>query len=157
MQLISSWSSLLTRSVAVLALSTMAGAECYPIEEAPKRMGQMACITGKIYSVKHGKNIWYLDFCEDYKTCPFTVIVFDRDLKDPEKLEAFEGHTIKIYGPVVNYNGRAEIVLKLEQQLTGEPGGYANNLVPKEKSQPRPPRPAGAGSDLRWGSRHRRR
>ncbi|HZQ93192.1 MAG TPA: hypothetical protein VFA60_15475 [Terriglobales bacterium] len=144
----------------MLALCTMAAAaECFPIEEAPKRIGQMACITGKIYSVKHGKNIWYLDFCEDYKTCPFTVVVFDRDLKDPEKLEAFEGHTIRIYGPIVNYKGRAEMALKLEQQLSGEPGGYANNLVPKQKAQPHAPRPQGTGGfeHGRWPAKKRPR
>jgi hypothetical protein len=155
---IPSINSLLTRGAVLLALSTMAAAgDCFPIEEAPKRIGQMACITGKIYSVKHGKNLWYIDFCEDYKKCPFTVIVFDRDLKDSEKLESFEGHTMRIYGPIIDYKGRAEMVLKLEQQLTGEPGGYANNLVPKEKAQPHAPRPEGSGSPLRWGSRHRKR
>ena len=133
----------------LLAAGAARAADCLPIEEAPKHVNQMKCVTGRIVRVNHGKNIWYLDFCEDYKNCPFSVVVFERDLKDAEKLKSFEGKIMRIYGPVEEYHGHTQMVLKLEQQLSGEPGPYADNLVRKKKPDPMPPVPRSAGV-RRW-------
>ena len=135
---------------AVLTLgSVCSAAECFSIEEARKHVGQMACVTGKVLKVGKGRSTWYLDFCEDYKECPFTVVVFERDLKDTEKLQAFAGHTIRIYGPIKEYEGHAEIILKMEQQLSGEGGTYTEKLKDKPHRDRMAPVPRGAGMGRR--------
>ncbi len=133
--------------VAALACSPLSSvaADCLSIDEAPKNIGQMACVTGKVLKVGESRSTYYLDFCSDYRRCPFSVVIFKKDIKDAKLLEQFPGMVIRIYGPIQEYRGRPEIVLKLEQQLSGEPGPYADALVPRQKKDRRAPIPPGAG------------
>lgn len=119
--------------------------DCLSIDEAPKHIGQMACVTGKVLKVGETRSTHYLDFCSDYRRCPFSVVIFKKDIKNPKMLEEFPGHTIRIYGPIQEYRGRPEIVLKLEQQLSGEPGPYADALAPRPKRDRQPPVHPGSG------------
>lgn len=106
---------------AVLLFTSLAGAECIPIEKAKDKIGSNACVTGKVYHIGHsGKGTTFLDFCEDYKNCPFVVVIFARDLKDVGDVSQLEGKVIEISGKVEEYNGRAEIVLKDVKQLRGD-------------------------------------
>jgi hypothetical protein len=52
-------------------------------------------------------------------SCPFTVVVFPRDLKDVGDVRRLTGHVIEIHGPVKLYDGRAEIILNRVGQVTG--------------------------------------
>jgi hypothetical protein len=107
--------------VLLLALITVASAECIPIDKAKDKVGSNACVTGKVLHIGRGKSgTTFLDFCEDYKNCPFVVVVFARDLKDVGDVSQLEGKLIEISGKVEDYNGRAEIVLKDIKQLHGE-------------------------------------
>jgi hypothetical protein len=116
---------------AVLLLTALASAECIPIEKAKDKIGSNACVTGKVYHIGHsGKGTTFLDFCEDYKNCPFVVVIFARDLKDVGDVSQLEGKTIQISGKVEEYNGRPEIVLKDVKQLRGE----AANIPPLPKT-----------------------
>jgi len=126
--------------------------ECIPFEKAKDHVGEAVCVTGKIVNVGHSKSTWYLDFCEDYKDCPFVVVVFERDLKDPEKLKQLEGQTIRIFGPIKLYKGRPEIVLWHEHQLTGEPSAETakeRQTAYKKKRDPMAPMPRASGMDRR--------
>ncbi len=106
---------------AVLLFSALAFSECIPIEKAKDKIGSNACVTGKVYHIGHTKSgTTFLDFCEDYKNCPFVVVIFARDLKDIGDVGQLEGKTIEISGKVEEYNGRAEIILKDVKQLHGE-------------------------------------
>ena len=51
--------------------------------------------------------------------CPFTVVVFSRDLKDVGDIRRLTGRMIEIKGPVKLYDGRAEIILNRISQITG--------------------------------------
>ena len=136
--------------IVVFGAAIQAAADCLPIEQAPKKVGQMQCVTGKVLNVNHTKGAWYLNFCDDNTKCPFSVVVFERDLKDAEKLKVFEGKTIRIYGPIQEYHGRTEMTLKLEQQLSGEPGPYADALMPRQHKDRMPPVPNSAGTRRTW-------
>lgn len=120
------------RATALLfTMSTLANAECISIDKAKDKIGSNACVTGKVYKIGSSKNgTRFLDFCEDYKTCPFVVVVFARDLRDVGDVSQLEGKTIEISGKIVEYNGRAEIVLKDVKQLRGE----ASNIPPVPKT-----------------------
>lgn len=110
------------RLAAVLCLLTSSAAgACIPFTEAPDKIGHEVCVAGTVLKVAEGKRgTWFLDFCEDYTKCPFTVVVFARNLRDVGDVRQLAGKQIEIFGKVKLYNGRAEIILKDARQLHGE-------------------------------------
>ena len=64
--------------------------------------------------------VHFLDFCEDFRVCPFTVVVFPGDLKRVGDVRQLQGKQIEIEGEVKGYDGRAEIVLQGLGQLRGD-------------------------------------
>jgi hypothetical protein len=119
------------RSVMILALSTVAYAgDCIPIQQASEHVGETKCVSGKVVRVKVGTGgAHFLDFCEDQTACPFTVVVFGRDLKDVGDVRQLAGRMIEIKGPVKLYDGRAEIILNRVGQITG--GAAMIPVLPK--------------------------
>jgi hypothetical protein len=102
-------------------LSLPSTAECIPFHEARNHIGETRCVTGKVLRVQRGNGgVHYLDFCEDYRVCPFTVVVFPRDLRQVGDVRQLQGRTVEIHGSVKLYDGRAEIVLRQFKQLSGE-------------------------------------
>jgi len=78
--------------------------------EAKKHISETRCVSGKVLRVKEGnRGVTFLDFCEDYLVCPFTVVVFPSDLKHVGDLRQLQGKMVEIHGPVKEYDGRAEI------------------------------------------------
>ena len=111
---------MLRRSVPVLLMvfPLCAAADCIPFSDARKHVGTTQCVRGTVLRVKTGnRGVTFLDFCEDYRTCPFTVVVFPGDLKHVGDVRGLKGRTVEIKGAVREYDGRAEIVLKRPQQL----------------------------------------
>ena len=96
-----------------------AAADCIPMEQAREHIGSNVCITGKILNVTGARGVRFLNFCEDYRTCPFTVVVFNRDLRDVGDVYQLKGRNIEIHGVVKLYDDRPEIILKRPRQLTG--------------------------------------
>lgn len=96
-------------------------ASCIPFSDAGKHVGETRCVTGKVVRVKSGsKGVTYLNFCEDYRVCPFTVVVFASDLKHVGDVRQLQGKVIEVNGPVKEYDGRAEIILRQARQLSGD-------------------------------------
>lgn len=101
--------------------TTETPAECSSFTEAKKHLGQKSCIRGEVLRVEHSsEGMSYLNFCEDFRTCPFTVVIFAEDLHHVGGVETLVGRTIEIRGKVRDYDGRAEIVLQDAKQLGGE-------------------------------------
>ncbi len=116
--------------VLVLLGSLAASAACISIEEAAKEIGETACVTGKVLKVAQIESgMYFLDFCTDYRNCPFTVVVFPKDVPNVGNVKLLEGKTIEITGKIESYRGRAQIVLKDKRQLKGETAKLAP--VPK--------------------------
>ena len=138
-------------------LRTLCGADCISFSEAQNHLGETRCVTGKVFGVQQGaKGVHYLDFCEDYRVCPFSVVIFASDLRQIGDIRQLRGRTIEIHGEVKGYDGRAEIILSQARQLKGDAGripplpknydvekrGHysAGTLIrPKTKQQPRKP------------------
>jgi endonuclease YncB( thermonuclease family) len=86
--------------------------------EAPNHVGEYACVSGKIdhvYTSQRGTV--FLDFCPDYKTCPFGVVIFNEDAHKFPNPEQYEGKTLEITGLIKSYQGRPEIVLNTPDQI----------------------------------------
>jgi hypothetical protein len=104
----------------ILFLNSFAWCDCLPIAEARKHVGEVKCVTGKVVKVKPGaRGVHFLDFCDDFRLCPFTVVIFPGDLKSVGDVRQLEGRMIEVHGQVKEYDGRAEIVLEEYRQLGG--------------------------------------
>lgn len=114
--------SALTRISSMWLLSASAlAATCIPFDQAQRHIGESQCVTGKVLRVaagEHGEH--YLDFCEDYRLCSFSVVVFSHDLKNVGDVRQLAGKVVEIHGDVKEYADRAEIVLESRKQLSGE-------------------------------------
>ena len=70
-------------------------------------------MTGKVVRVETGsRGVTYLDFCDNYRLCSFSVIVFSHDLKNIGDVRQLTGKLVEIRGEVKEYEDRAEIVLE---------------------------------------------
>ncbi len=107
-------------ATSLLFASSAFAADCISIEQAAKRVGLNACVTGKVLKVGHSKGTTFLDFCEDVQACPFVVVIFASDLRDVGDVEKLAGKEIQLSGRIEEYDGRAEIILKDVKQLRGE-------------------------------------
>jgi hypothetical protein len=106
---------------AILALQIRAGAACLSIADAAKNIGRTTCVAGRVLKVANSPSgNSFLDFCEDYTRCPFTVVIFGGDMRDVGDIRKLEGKDIEIYGKIQLYGGRAEIILRNGRQLRGE-------------------------------------
>jgi len=109
--------------IVALLFPAISAADCIAITEAKKHVGETRCVSGKVLRVKEGnRGVTFLDFCEDYLVCPFTVVVFPSDLKHVGDVRQLQGRMVEIHGPVKEYDGRAEIVLERAGQLAGDAG-----------------------------------
>jgi DNA/RNA endonuclease YhcR with UshA esterase domain len=105
-----------------LLVSTVAAGDCVSITAARKYLNDSVCVTGKVVkvAVSQRSGTHFLNFCDDYRNCPFSVVVFARDLPRVGNVRWLEGKTIEIYGKVKDYKGQAEIILSDVRQLKGE-------------------------------------
>jgi len=107
--------------LAAFLIATPAGAECLDYTQAARHIGDDACITGKVVAVNRSDSgTFFVNFCRDYRTCPFSIVVFSDDLRDVGDIRKLEGKKIEIHGHIQTYDGRPEIILKDIRQLRGE-------------------------------------
>ena len=138
----------------LLLSASLATAKCLPLEEAGKHVGDTACVAGKVLTVTQSPNgAWFLNFCQDYRECPFTVVTFSRDLRDVGDVRYLAGKEVEVHGKIKLYQGRAEIILRERRQLHGESaklpplpndyddarhGSYSARQFASSKSSPKP-------------------
>lgn len=85
--------------------------------EAPNHIGEYACVVGRVDHVSKPKETTFLNFCPNYKTCPFGAVIFSSDSHKFPNPEQYEGQTVGITGLIKSYKGRPEIVLKEPGQI----------------------------------------
>ena len=130
------------------------GADCIPFTDAPKKVDENVCVTGKVVKVSSSSRsgTQFINFCENYKKCAFSVVVFPRDLEKVGDVRALEGKTIEIHGRIKEYKGQAEMVLEDIKQLSGPvtklpplPKNYdvenQGKYSPGQFSEPKKPNP----------------
>ena len=108
-----------------------ASQNCVPIAEASKHVRKQTCVTGTVVRVEDGSHgVTFLDFCPEYRTCPFTVVVFPGDRRKIGDVHQLQGRIVTIQGRIEEYDDRAEIILHHAKQL-GESAKLLTAL-PKE-------------------------
>lgn len=90
----------------------------YTYAEAGGHIGETALVTGTIVEVfTSATNTTFLDYCANYKTCPFTAVIFSSDKSKFPNLFQYQGKEIMIKGEIKTYQGRAEIILSDPSQI----------------------------------------
>lgn len=86
---------------------------CVDIRNAGPLVGTSGCVSGlvlRVYAARTGNT--FLDFCQDYRTCPFSSVIFSADKAKFGNLESLQGRRVEIRGDVVSFHGHAEIVIR---------------------------------------------
>ena len=69
----------------------------------------------KVFTSRGGNT--FLDFCEDYRNCPFTSVIFSSDKGKFGDLGSLAGRQVEIRGPITAYQGRPEIIIHDPEQI----------------------------------------
>jgi hypothetical protein len=102
------------RGVAVFPRKT----GCVDFRQASLHTGENGCVTGRVLRVFTSRSgNTFLDFCQNYRQCPFSTVIFGSDRPRFGNLSALEGREIEIVGQIVTYGGHAEIVLHDPKQI----------------------------------------
>ena len=86
--------------------------------QAPENIGKVVCVTGKVDHVYTSQmGTVFINFCPDYKTCPFGAVIFDSSVSKFPNPQQYTGKNVEITGFITAYQGRAEIVLDSPDQI----------------------------------------
>jgi hypothetical protein len=94
----------------------MAG--CVDFHEAGSHVGETGCVSGRVlraFTSRAGNT--FLDFCPDYRNCPFTSVIFASDKSKFGDLGSLAGRQVEIRGFITAYQERAEIIIRNPQQI----------------------------------------
>lgn len=87
--------------------------------EASKHVGSYKSVRGRVDNVYYSSksDTTFLNFCPNYKTCPFSSVVFSSDKSKFGNLSDFEGRTVEATGLIKTYQGRSEVILNNPSQI----------------------------------------
>jgi len=112
-----------TKVAAPTAQGSRGGAPgCVDFHDAGPHVGGAGCVSGRIlraYTSRGGNT--FLDFCEDYRNCPFTSVIFASDKNKFGDLGMLTGRQVEIQGTITVYQGHAEIIIRDPQQIRAVP------------------------------------
>src|SRR5256885_4155873 len=97
---------ILRRLVFLSLFSAAAAAACIPVADAPKKIGAIACVSGKVVKITAGPGgVQYIDFCAEHARCVFSAVVFADHLRDVGDIRTLAGKTLEVHGQVRAYDG----------------------------------------------------
>ena len=90
----------------------------YSYTEAVAHIGETAIIEGAPIDVytSTGGTIFF-DYCKNYKSCPFSAIIFASDAPKFRNISQYQGGIIDVAGAIKSYGGRAEMVISDPGQI----------------------------------------
>lgn len=93
-------------------------AGCVDFHDAGDHVGKMGCVSGRVLRVYTSRSgATFLDFCPDYRSCPFASVIFSSDRDKFGDLQKLTGRSIEIHGAITVYQGRAEIIVRDPEQI----------------------------------------
>jgi hypothetical protein len=96
--------------------------DCVPISDAQARVNEPGCVTGQVLKVYTSRaNHTFFDFCSDYRSCPFSAVVFAEDRPQFSDLVQFSGREVEIRGKITLYQNRAQIIIRDPSQIRMKP------------------------------------
>ena len=107
-----------TSSFAWRSSSSGEMAGCVDFHDAAPHVGETGCVSGRVLKVFTSRNdTTFLDFCEDYRDCPFGSVIFSSDKRKFGDLQSLAGRQIEIRGFIDVYKERPEIVVRDPEQI----------------------------------------
>lgn len=95
---------------------------CTDFRDAGSQVGTSGCVSGQVLGVFTSRaGNTFLDFCPDYRSCPFTSVIFASDKNKFGDLESLQGKRVEIRGAITVYQSRAEIIIRDPQQIRRAP------------------------------------
>lgn len=86
--------------------------------DAPQYVGKNVVVSGKVVQVFVSRsNTTFLNFCADFRSCPFSAVVFAADRNEFGDLQKLEGTTVRLSGTIGTFQGRPQIILKNSNQI----------------------------------------
>lgn len=90
----------------------------YDYIKAQDHIGEYAGVRGRLIRCYTSANgIIFLDFCRNYRTCPFVAVIFPPSTGDFKDISRYEGQLITIFGQIKSYHGKAEIIIDTPNQI----------------------------------------
>ncbi len=91
---------------------------CVDIRSAADHTGENGCVSGRVLRVYTSRSgTTFLDFCQDYRSCPFSTVIFSSDRNNFGNLGALEGKKVDVLGEIVTSGGRADILIHGPDQI----------------------------------------
>jgi hypothetical protein len=111
-----------TASAAPAGAAATSTGGCVDFRDAGAHTGETGCVSGRLLRVftSRGGNS-FLDFCQDYRNCPFTSVIFASDKNKFGNLDTLTGRQVEIHGNITVYQGRAEIIVRDPEQIHAAP------------------------------------
>jgi hypothetical protein len=98
--------------------ASAADSGCVDFRDAARIAGQSGCVAGRVLRVYISRSgSTFLDFCSDYRNCPFTSVIFSSDKGKFGNLQSLAGQRIEIHGEITSYQGKPEIILRDPGQI----------------------------------------
>lgn len=102
----------------VLPLIKTESTTCYSFKEARSHIGETGCIKGEVVQVfTSAAGNTFLNYCSNYKTCPFSAVIFSSDSGEIPNPQKYSGKNVEITGLIRAYQGNAEIIIKSSDQV----------------------------------------
>lgn len=93
-----------TRSDALYMPAQSGAGGCVGIRDAASHTGETGCVSGhvlRVFTSRAGNA--FLDFCPDYRSCPFASVILASDRSKFGDLETLGGRQVEIRGPITTY------------------------------------------------------
>jgi hypothetical protein len=92
--------------------------ECVPFTRALEKVGEIACVTGKVIEVHTTRfGSTYVNFCRDSRDCSFSIVIFAGDVRRLRDVRVLQGREIRITGKVIQSGRRAEMRWQKPEQV----------------------------------------
>lgn len=86
--------------------------------EAPESIGSKLWVEGEIDHVfMSDKGNYFINFCSDFRICPFNAVIFSKDTRLFSDIKAWDGEVIYVYGLIEVYQNRPQIIIKNPNQI----------------------------------------
>ena len=95
---------------------------CVDFRQAALLVGKNGCVSGRVlrtFTSLNGNT--FLDFCEDFRDCPFTSVIFVTDANKFGDLQSLRGKHVELRGVITLYRSRPEIVVRDPEQIRSAP------------------------------------
>lgn len=98
---------------------------CLPVSEAPAHTGQAGCIAGTVVGTggapAPGPGPVYLNFCEDFRTCPLSVSIPGSARARFGEPDSYKGKKLRFFGTISTVSGRPVIYVTEPEQIQPAP------------------------------------